>query len=231
MLDKGQGRVPSPILQTFNQIDSTPQANDPYSSGILSSYAGGVEERAISQTQSAFQKRHVRNRQLVAERRQAQKQLELMENLKTLVQQSWEMSQINYLFGQQIRILRLYKQKLEVIQAQDHQKPALERGEHAQELVQAFIVKFLENIAKKITTLTELEEVEIAYNKTLPVSQLEDMKKSLQQFENAFEQFQSKAELLQKIITANNDEASKSSKRTNTKHKELSVTSHQFGQL
>lgn len=99
------------------------------------------------------------------------------------------MSQINYLFGQQIRILRLYKQKLEAIQAQHQQKPASERDEPAQEMVQAFIVKFLENIAKKIATLAELEEVEIEYNKTLPVSQLEDMKKSLQQFENAFEQF------------------------------------------
>lgn len=71
MLDKGQGRVPSPILQAINQIDLKQQANDPYSSGILSSYAGGVEERAISQTQSAFHKKHVRSRQLVAERRQA----------------------------------------------------------------------------------------------------------------------------------------------------------------
>ena len=65
----------------------------------------------------------------------------------------------------------------------------------------SFITKMQESLSKKVNEVNEILDLEIAYNKTLPISELEDMQASLMQYENFFEKFQNNSAVF-KVIKA-----------------------------
>jgi len=105
-----------------------------------------------------------------------------MEQLKSTSLTCFEISQFNLAYRQQLVIFRQFYNDITQLQ---QKKQSIEMPE----VVYEYLIQFEYFIKRKVKALEELSLTEDDYVKTLPGKEVENIKRSLQQFLPTFEKF------------------------------------------